>query len=205
MGIERKWRTLAHREQAGDRVDLAIGQDHAGNRTVAELTILGMQLRRGSELLAQIGRGVDEKPVRAVAAHRDRGLRAPEVWLLASRRPANRTSAIPLRYAAAGCGAQDDDAEHERVPRPYRLKPCVAPPCKDGPLEIGPRKRGPKNVSRWTPGQAHSHIRERARPGDPPASKRESDRFRLLAGGARIHIDFHADRHFDDLRCFPGH
>jgi hypothetical protein len=27
----------------------------------------------------------------------------------------------------------------------------------------------------------------------------------LLAGGARIHVDFHADRHFDDLRGFPGH
>jgi hypothetical protein len=28
---------------------------------------------------------------------------------------------------------------------------------------------------------------------------------RLLAGSAGIHVDFHADRHFDDLRCFPGH
>src|SRR5437016_10884020 len=28
---------------------------------------------------------------------------------------------------------------------------------------------------------------------------------RLLAGGAHIHVDFHAARHFDDLRCFPGH
>jgi hypothetical protein len=28
---------------------------------------------------------------------------------------------------------------------------------------------------------------------------------RLLAGGARIHIDFHADRHFYDLWCLPGH
>jgi hypothetical protein len=28
---------------------------------------------------------------------------------------------------------------------------------------------------------------------------------RLLAGGAGIHVDFHADRHFDDLWCFPGH
>jgi hypothetical protein len=27
----------------------------------------------------------------------------------------------------------------------------------------------------------------------------------LLAGGARIHVDFHADRHFDDLWCLPGH
>ena len=30
-------------------------------------------------------------------------------------------------------------------------------------------------------------------------------RCRLLAGGAHIHVDFHADRHFDDFRCFPGH
>jgi hypothetical protein len=28
---------------------------------------------------------------------------------------------------------------------------------------------------------------------------------RLLAGRAGIHVDFHADRHFDDLRRFPGH
>jgi hypothetical protein len=28
---------------------------------------------------------------------------------------------------------------------------------------------------------------------------------RLLAGSAGIHVDFHADRHFDDLWCFPGH
>src|SRR5579862_2976603 len=28
---------------------------------------------------------------------------------------------------------------------------------------------------------------------------------RLLASGAGIHVDFHANRHFDDLRCFPGH
>jgi hypothetical protein len=28
---------------------------------------------------------------------------------------------------------------------------------------------------------------------------------RLLAGGARIHVDFHADRHFYDLWCLPGH
>jgi hypothetical protein len=27
----------------------------------------------------------------------------------------------------------------------------------------------------------------------------------LLAGRAGVHVDFHADRHFNDLRCFPGH
>jgi hypothetical protein len=30
-------------------------------------------------------------------------------------------------------------------------------------------------------------------------------RCRLFAGGAHIHVDFHADRHFGDFRCFPGH
>jgi hypothetical protein len=35
--------------------------------------------------------------------------------------------------------------------------------------------------------------------------KTSSNRSRLLAGGARIHVDFHADRHFDDFRGFPGH
>ncbi|MBB4371260.1 hypothetical protein GGD63_004058 [Bradyrhizobium sp. cir1] len=28
---------------------------------------------------------------------------------------------------------------------------------------------------------------------------------RSLAGGAHIHVDFHATGHFDDLRGFPGH
>jgi hypothetical protein len=28
---------------------------------------------------------------------------------------------------------------------------------------------------------------------------------RLFAGGARIHVDFHADRHFYDLWGLPGH
>src|SRR6476646_1938599 len=28
---------------------------------------------------------------------------------------------------------------------------------------------------------------------------------RLLAGGAHIHVDFHATGHFDDLRGFPSH
>jgi hypothetical protein len=32
-----------------------------------------------------------------------------------------------------------------------------------------------------------------------------SYRDRLLARGTRIHVDFHADRHFDDFRGFPGH
>ena len=28
---------------------------------------------------------------------------------------------------------------------------------------------------------------------------------RLFACGAGVHVDFHANRHFDNLRSFPGH
>ena len=32
-----------------------------------------------------------------------------------------------------------------------------------------------------------------------------SYRFRLFAGGAGVHVDFHADRHFNDFWSLPGH
>src|ERR1700692_1703186 len=57
---------------------------------------------------------------------------------------------------------------------------------------------------RWTPAQPRSRGQDRVTPGGPPQLEREASR-PLLAGGARIHVDFHANRHFDDLRCLPGH
>ena len=104
----------------GDGIDFAIGQDHAGDRAVAKLPGLGMKLRRRDQLLAQIGRGVDQEPVLAVGADRDRGLGALEFGMFASRRPANRTSAIPLRNAATCRGAQDDDAKHDPSPGEFK-------------------------------------------------------------------------------------
>jgi hypothetical protein len=35
--------------------------------------------------------------------------------------------------------------------------------------------------------------------------KRGHDELRLLARGAGIHVDFHADGDFDDFWGFPGH
>ena len=90
MRIEREGRALAHRQQACDRVDLAIGQDHARDRAVTQLSCLGMKLRRRDQLLAQVGRGVDQEPVRAVGADRDRGLGALQFGMFASRFPAHR-------------------------------------------------------------------------------------------------------------------
>ena len=55
MGVEREGRALAHRQQACDRIDLAIGQDHAGDRAVAKVACPGMKLRGCDQLLAQIG------------------------------------------------------------------------------------------------------------------------------------------------------
>jgi hypothetical protein len=75
-----------------------------------------MKLRRRDQLLAQIGRRIDQKPVIAIGADRNRSLGAPEFGMFGSRRQANRTSAIPLRNTTTGRGAQDDDAKHDPSP-----------------------------------------------------------------------------------------
>src|SRR4051812_4807905 len=72
-----------------------------------------MKLGCRGQLPTQIGRGIDEIPVLAVAAYRNRGLGAFELGIFASRFSANRTSAIPLRNSASRRGAQDDDAKHD--------------------------------------------------------------------------------------------
>src|SRR5260370_15431434 len=75
-----------------------------------------MKLWRRDQLLAQIGRRIDQKPVTAIGADRNRSLGAPEFGMFGSRRLANRTSAIPLRNTTTGRGAQDDDAKHDPSP-----------------------------------------------------------------------------------------
>ena len=99
-----------------DRVDLAIGEDHARDRTVPKFSGLWVKLRRCGQLLAQVGRGIDQEPVLAVGADRDRSLRARKLRMFATCHPADRTSAIPLRNAAACRRAQDDDAKHDPSP-----------------------------------------------------------------------------------------
>jgi hypothetical protein len=112
-----------------------------------------------------------------IGADGDRRLGALKFGI-ASRYLANLTSAIPLRNAATCRGAQDDDAKHFSSPG-------------EGSLEGGhQRSRDPAS--------------DRVTSGDPPQVKPKL-RSRLLAGGARIHVDFHADRHFNDLRGLPGH
>ena len=112
----REWPALAHRQKPGDRIDFAVGQDDARYRAVTKLPGFGMKLRRCDQLLAQIGRRIDQKPVISIGADRNRSLGAPEFGMFGSRRQANRTSAIPLRNTTTGRDAQDDDAKHDPSP-----------------------------------------------------------------------------------------
>src|SRR6185312_1704064 len=103
---------------------------------MAKLALLGIKLRRRDKLLAQVWRGVDQKPVIAVGADGDRGLGASQLRMLTPGRPANRASAIPLRYTAACRGAQDDDAKHGSSP--------------------GDTSPAYETQDRWTPARTHS-------------------------------------------------
>src|SRR5262245_5995806 len=136
-----------------------------------------MQLRRRVQLLSKVGGGVDQEPVCAVGTEGNGGLGSLKLAEISPRCPAAGAAAVPLRDPAAGGGAQDDDAKHESVSW--------------------------KHVSRWISDQRNSpHSGNASRPKDPPALNAKPSP--LLAGGAHIHVDFHAARHFDDLRCFPG-
>src|SRR6266702_8273349 len=159
MRIKGEGRALAHRQQAGDGVDFAIGQDHARDRAVTKLSGLGMKLRRRGYLLAQIGRGVDQEPVRTIGADGDRGLRAPEFGAFGSRHQAHRTTAIPLRNTATCCGAQDDDAKHDPSP---------------GESELGGTKTGSQNATRWTPASNTAPLSDRVRPRRSTCVKRRT-------------------------------
>ncbi len=105
---------------------------------MTKLPGFGMKLRCRDQLLAQIGRSVDQKPVVAVGADRDRSLGALKFGLFGSRFQANRTSAIPLRNATTRRGAQDDDAKHD--PSPGDSEVLILKASKvDTDINIAPR------------------------------------------------------------------
>ena len=165
--IDRERPAFAHRQQPRDRVDFAIGQDDARDRTVAKLAGLRVKLRRRDQLLAQIGRRIDQKPVIAVGADRDRGLGALKLGMFGSRCPANRTAAIPLRNATTRRGAQDDDAKHDPSPGISNSFNCI------------------KKLRRWTQSINNVPNQERVTPGGPPESNMKLSQ--PLTCGRRTH------------------
>src|SRR3954463_8899941 len=75
-----------------------------------------MKLWGCDQLMPQIRGCVDQKPVFAIGADRDRSLGALKFRLSGSRAAAHPTSDIPLRYTTARRGAQDDDPKHDPSP-----------------------------------------------------------------------------------------
>src|SRR6185436_5564483 len=100
------------------------------------------------------------------------------------------------RNAAAGRGAQDDDAKHDPSPGDSGLKTQTELQAPYTRLNYKRRK--------VDTGLGHSSTMGTCQTRKSTCVRYEM-RYRLLAGGAHIHVDFHADRNFDDFWCFPSH
>jgi hypothetical protein len=59
-------------------------------------------------------------------------------------------------------------------------------------------------ISEVAAGVVQSRIENMVTTGSPPPSNAESWK-RLLAGRAGVHVDFHANRHFDNFWSLPSH
>ena len=104
-----------------------------------------------------------------------------------SSRRQNATAQIDLAEKEARKGMES------ATPAALRQKPstCARFTCRDVCLLIGEAGR---EKSEATPATARSD-----RLPEPGRT------LRLLARRADVHVDFHADLHFDDLRSFPSH
>ena len=119
-GVHAQGLEFAEQEQAEHMVEVAVQQDGSGDRRLADAGLAGdaarMELGRGFDLGAKVGRSPDEKPGTVVGADGDLGLGA---GLAGERSGANRqtvgTGAIPLGKSAAGGRAEDDDAHEGSV------------------------------------------------------------------------------------------
>ena len=105
---------LAQRQQAGDVVDVAIGQHDRRDRAMPRRRFR-MQRRRRQDLLAQVGRGVEQDPALPVGADRERALRAP------ARRRICSPGTPADRQALFHCGKPPPAAE----PRTMMCMPCA--------------------------------------------------------------------------------
>ena len=118
--------------------------------------------------------------------------------MLGPCRPAHRTSAIPLRNTAACRRAQDDDAKHDPSPGGLRFLEVRSFNVLQAKRVEKPKRFKGGHRQDTIPLSGTCHARK-------STCVKRRIRCPLLAGGARIHVDFHADRHFDDFWCFPGH
>ena len=118
-GVEIKRLALAQCQQSGHRVDIAVREHDRADRRVTFWAIpTGLQFWRRKDLLAKIGRGIENHPVRAISAHSNRGLHAPlRCRFTCPGSLAYRTIAVPLRKAAARPRSQHLDNHHRLAPQ----------------------------------------------------------------------------------------
>jgi len=83
---------------------------------MAQRAVLRMQLRRIGDLLSQVRRGVDQKPVAVICTDGNAGLSALQFGPLTPGRPAHLATAIPLRNTTTCCSSENDDTQHEIAP-----------------------------------------------------------------------------------------
>ena len=98
-------------------IDVGVSQKNGCNRTVAGRVAARLQLRRVFDLARQIRRRVDQEPppfVFRLTTDRDAGLRLRSNFARA-RSGAIRTGTVPLRQTAAGCAAENVDANQPEV------------------------------------------------------------------------------------------
>ena len=96
-------------------VELGVRQHHAFDWHVTHGGICDRTWWHATELLAHIGRGIQEKPSAAIAADGDRRLRARyRRARIVACETATWAPAVPLREAAA-CGATEQKNVHARV------------------------------------------------------------------------------------------
>ena len=119
--IDGKRLALTQAEQAGDMVDIGIGQHHGADRRRTQRRIgARLQFRRLGDLLQYVGGGVEENPIASVGRSREARLRAPvHASDPVAGRAAQPVVAIPLRKTAAR--RSSNDLEPQRYRRLARL------------------------------------------------------------------------------------
>jgi hypothetical protein len=107
-GHEPEGLALAQAQEPGDVVDVGARDDDGADRGIAQRTA-GPKGRIVTDLLRQVGRGVEERPGAVIAGDGDARLGARrDARVAVPGERADGTAAIPLREAAAGRGAEDE-------------------------------------------------------------------------------------------------
>ena len=114
-GEEEEGLKFAEMEEPYEGVDISGREKNAADGRTGGFAIGWSELRRGEDLCAKIGRGAEKEPNGTVGRESELSLAAGlGLELTRAEAGAVAAGAVPLREAAAGCGAEDFNV-HGRV------------------------------------------------------------------------------------------